>query len=100
MTKILQKEKLTVLVSKKDRPDQSQNIFGGHNKQKVQKPKETTQKQEKPQEKNVIEALQHTYDIMEFFEKLAVSAPTFKTEIEKTITLIQEKKQYYIDLPN
>lgn len=37
---------------------------------------------------------------MEQFEKLAVSAPTFKSEIEKTITLINEKKQYYIDLPN
>lgn len=37
---------------------------------------------------------------MEQFEKLAVSAPTFKSEIEKTISLINEKKQYYIDLPN
>lgn len=37
---------------------------------------------------------------MEQFEKLAVSAPTFKSEIEKTVALLQEKKQYYIDLPN
>lgn len=36
---------------------------------------------------------------MEFFEKLSVPAPTFKSEIEKTISSIQEKRQYYLDLP-
>ncbi|KAL4463398.1 hypothetical protein ABPG72_011610 [Tetrahymena utriculariae] len=100
LNKLLQKEKLTVLVSKKDKTDQSQAIFGGHTK-KNQKPKEQAQKQqEKPQEKNVIDAFHHNYEIMEQFEKLAVAAPTFKSEIEKTISLLQEKKQYYIDLPN
>lgn len=39
LNKLLQKEKLTVLVSKKDKTDQSQAIFGGHSK-KAQKPKE------------------------------------------------------------
>lgn len=29
-----------------------------------------------------------------------MAAPTYKNEIEKTIALLNEKKQYYIDLPN
>ncbi|EAR82031.2 hypothetical protein TTHERM_01345770 (macronuclear) [Tetrahymena thermophila SB210] len=101
LNKLLQKEKLTVLVSKKDKADQSQAIFGGHNK-KNQKPKEQAQKQqEKTQEKNILaDAFHHNYEIMEQFEKLAVAAPTFKSEIDKTISLLQEKKQYYIELPN
>lgn len=101
--KLLQKEKLTVLVSKKDRPDAVS--FGSGPANKKGKQVQQQQQQQKPQqaktEKPAIDVgYMHSYDIMQQFEKLSVSAPTYKTEIEKTVALLNEKKQYYIDLPN
>jgi len=79
LEKLLKKEKLTVLVSKKDLGDRSKE-GGNHKKGKGSKQKEQSKQAEK-QSEVAIDVINHSYDIMQQFEKLAVPAPTYKNEI-------------------
>lgn len=90
---------MTVLVSKKDRQDQSQNLFGGGNYKKNQKKKQQTQ-QPVAEKNNEIQPIQHNFDMLQGFEKLGVLAPDFVKQIDETLKQLQEKKQYYEELPN
>lgn len=88
-----------MLVSKKDRADLVS--FGSGPAPKKGKQQQQPKAQQEKSVKPAIDAgYMHTYEIMQQFEKLTVSAPNYKNEIEKTIELLNEKRQYYIDLPN
>jgi len=86
------------LVSKKDRVDDFYAATKSKGKGRKKKSKRR-KKRAVPLEQQGQQALQHQFDILQFFTEVHVGVPHFENQLENTIKQLEEKVDYYVNLP-
>jgi hypothetical protein len=83
------KEKVQLLVSKKDKED---DFFGINIKSKKSaQDKKPAQKDQGPQNLS----LNHQMEILSYFDQIRVAPPLFTNKLQDTLKVLKEKKEYY-----
>ncbi len=88
-----------VLISKRDRG--ATDDYWAPTKQtgRGRKKKRKRRKKFVPEDKQGNQALQHQIDILQFFTDVHVGVPHFENQLENTIKQLEEKVDYYVNLP-
>lgn len=88
------KEKVDVIISKRDQPEDQ--FLGGKKSKKFQQ----KQKKESTEPKEVqIQPLNHAAQVLSMFSAVNCMPPKNVTELDKCIQLLKEKKEYFEKLP-